>query len=79
MSNRTKQNVLTALYFPFQMVIMVALSPLLLTGMAWHRSRDLAFDDIYITEHNPMLNQDGPSMQRKRRHCWLMRFINPFV
>lgn len=77
MGNATKKAFLTAAYFPFQVAIGIILSPLLVLVYAYAKSEDMAFDDVYLTEDNPMLNQDGPAMQAKRRHCWLVRFFCP--
>lgn len=74
-----KKNILTVIYFPFQLLLAVILSPILCIQFAVERANGLAFDDAIMVADNPMLNPDGPTMQRKRRHCWLMRFVNPWI
>ena len=75
MNKRVKKFLLILLYFPFQLVIQICLSPLIIVWMACIRAENQAFEDVYITEDNPMLNQDGPAMRNKRNHWWITRFI----
>jgi hypothetical protein len=28
-----------------------------------------------MTEDNPIINQDGPTMTNKRKHWWITRFL----
>ena len=75
MNKRVKKFLLMILYYPFQLVILICLSPFIICAMAAMRAENQAFEDVYITEDNPMLNQDGPSMRNKRNHWWITRFI----
>ena len=75
MNKRVKKFLLMILYYPFQLVILICLSPFSICAMAAMRAENQAFEDVYITEDNPMLNQDGPSMRNKRNHWWITRFI----
>ena len=68
---------LSLIYFPFQLMIFILLSPLLVGWFAMKKSEDMAFEDVYMTKGNPMVNQEGPTMKRKREHCWLVRFVCP--
>ena len=79
MKKQTKQNGLTVAYFPFQLILEMVLMPFIIVVFAWWRARELSFDDVYMTEDNPSVNQNGPTMQRKKNHCWLMRFVNPWA
>ena len=75
MNKRVKKFLLMLLYVPFQLVIQICLSPLIIVWTACIRAENQAFEDVYITEDNPMLNQDGPAMRNKRNHWWITRFI----
>ena len=75
MNKRVKEILLMLLYLPFQLVILTCLSPLIIVWSACIRAADQAFDDVYITEDNPRVNPDGPSMRNKRNHWWITRFI----
>ena len=75
MNKRVKEFLLMLLYFPFQLVIQMCLSPLIIVWIACFRASTQAFEDTYITEDNILLNQDGPSMARKKKHWWITRFI----
>jgi hypothetical protein len=70
---------LAGLYFPFQLLLMAVLTPVAIVGFAWIRAKDIAFEDVYFTSDNPMVNPDGPTMRKKKEHCWLVRFINPWL
>ena len=73
--DNVKKIALTVLYFPLQLVIVCLLSPIILAIIACMRADQCAFDDVYIVEDNKMLNQNGPSMTRKKSHWWITRFI----
>ena len=75
MTLSAKKLMLTILYYPFQLAILICLSPLVICIMAAMRADNQAFEDVYITKDNPMLNQDGPTMRNKRKHWWITRFI----
>lgn len=75
MKKETRYRLLWVFYTPFQFVIMLCLSPIILFVIACARAEDQAFEDIYITKDNKMLNQNGPAMSRKVKHCWLARFV----
>lgn len=75
MNSNVKKLLLTILYYPFQLVILICLSPLIICFMAAMRADNQAFDDVYMTKDNPWLNQNGPSMTRKKSHWWITRFI----
>ena len=79
MKAATKYGIRTVLYFPFQLVIGVVISPFLAIAFAMAKADSIAFEDTYMTEDNPMVNQDGPTMQAKRKHWWLTRFIVPWL
>lgn len=79
MKKDTKHKILTVVYFPFQAIIHLLLSPIIIIEFAFARSSAIAFDDVYMTADNPVVNPDGPTMQMKKKHCWLMRFVNPCV
>ena len=66
-------------YFPFQLVIGALMSPILAIEFAGHKADQMAFEDTYMTEDNPMVNQDGPTMCKKRKYCWLLRFLCPWL
>ena len=72
---RAKKFLLTLLYYPLQLVIHICIAPLVICFMAAMRADILAFEDVYMTKDNPWLNQDGPTMRRKKRHWWITRFI----
>ena len=72
---RAKKFLLTVLYYPLQLVIAICLSPVIVCVIAASRADAQAFEDVYITEDNEWLNQDGPTMRRKKRHWWITRFI----
>ena len=75
MNSNVKKLLLTILYYPFQLVILICLSPLIICFMAAMRADNQAFDDVYMTKDNPWLNQEGPTMTRKKKHWWITRFI----
>ena len=70
-----KKTLLMILYFPFQLIIQIILSPIILGIIACNRAENQAFEDVYMTKDNPWLNQDGPTMRRKQKHWWITRFI----
>jgi len=72
---RVKKLLLMLLYYPLQVVIHACLSPFIICVMAAMRAENQAFEDVYMTKDNPWLNQDGPTMRRKRKHWWITRFI----
>ncbi len=74
-SNRAKKFLLMLLYYPFQLVILICLSPLIICFMAAMRAESQAFEDVYMTKDNPWLNPEGPTMKRKQKHWWITRFI----
>ena len=75
MNKRVKEILLMLLYLPFQLVIQICLSPLIIVWSACIRASTQAFEDVYITEDNPMVDSDGPAMRNKRNHWWITRFI----
>lgn len=75
MNLKVKKFLLMLLYVPFQLVIQICLSPLIIVWTACIRAENQAFDDVYMTKDNPWVNQDGPTMRRKKRHWWITRFI----
>ena len=75
MNKRVKKFLLMILYVPFQLVIQICLSPLIIMWTACIRAENQAFEDVYMTKDNPWLNQNGPTMTRKKRHWWITRFI----
>ena len=75
MNSDMKKLLLTILYYPFQLVILICLSPIIICFMAAMRADNQAFDDVYMTKDNPWLNQEGPTMTRKKKHWWITRFI----
>ena len=75
MNSNVKKLLLTILYYPFQLVILICLSPIIICFMAAMRADNQAFDDVYMTKDNPWLNQEGPTMTRKKKHWWITRFI----
>ena len=70
-----KKFLLTVLYYPFQLAILICLSPFIICAMAAMRADNQAFEDVYMTKDNPWLNQEGPTMKRKRKHWWITRFM----
>jgi hypothetical protein len=70
-----KKTILMILYFPFQLIIQIILSPIILGIIACKRAENQAFEDVYMTKDNPWLNQEGPTMTRKKKHWWITRFI----
>ena len=79
MKAATKYRIRIALYLPFQLVVGVVISPFLAIAFAMEKAGRIAFDDTYISEDNPLVNPDGPTMQAKRKHWWLTRFIVPWL
>ena len=75
MNKRVKKFLLMILYVPFQLVIQICLSPLIIMWTACIRAENQAFEDVYMTKDNPWLNQEGPTMTRKKKHWWITRFI----
>jgi hypothetical protein len=75
MNKQVKKVLLTILYIPFQLIIQLCFSPIIIVWLACIRAENQAEEDVYITEDNPMLNQDGPAMRNKRNHWWITRFI----
>lgn len=75
MNKRVKKFLLMLLYYPLQAMILCCLSPFIVFFLAAMRAEEQAFEDVYITEDNEMLNQDGPAMTRKKKHWWITRFI----
>ena len=66
MNLKVKKLLLTILYFPFQLIIQIILSPIILGIIACKRAENQAFEDVYMTKDNPWLNQEGPTMTRKK-------------
>jgi len=79
MKKNKKYRILLLTYFPFQLAIALILSPILTIAFAGARADHLAFTDTYATEDNPMINKDGPLMRAKKAHCWLIRFLLPWL
>ena len=75
MNLKMKKLLLTILYYPFQLAVLICLSPFIICVMAAMRADNQAFEDVYITKDNPWLNQEGPTMKRKQKHWWITRFI----
>ena len=75
MNLKVKKLLLTILYYPFQLAVLICLSPFIICVMAAMRADNQAFEDVYITKDNPWLNQEGPTMKRKQKHWWITRFI----
>ena len=75
MNLRIKKFLLTVLYYPFQLAILICLSPFIICAMAAMRADNQAFEDVYMTKDNPWLNQEGPTMKRKQKHWWITRFM----
>jgi len=75
MNLKVKKLLLTILYYPFQLVILTCLSPFIICCMAAMKADSQAFEDVYMTKDNPWLNQEGPTMTRKKKHWWITRFI----
>ena len=75
MNKRVKKFLLMILYYPLQLVILICQAPFIICCMAAMRAENQAFEDVYMTEDNPWLNQEGPTMTRKKKHWWITRFI----
>lgn len=75
MNLKVKKLLLTILYYPFQLAILICISPFIICVMAAMRADNQAFEDVYMTKDNLWLNQNGPTMKRKKRHWWITRFI----
>jgi hypothetical protein len=75
MNKEVKKIALMVLYFPFQFAIQICFAPFILALIACKRAENQAFEDVYMTKDNPWLNQEGPTMKRKRKHWWITRFI----
>ena len=54
-------------------------SPYLVLVFAMENTEVLAFDYTYMTADNPMVNKKGPTMKRMKKHCWLIRFLFPWL
>ena len=75
MNLRVKKFLLTILYFPFQLAIHICYGPIIICIMAAERAENQAFEDVYMAKDNPWLNQEGPTMRRKKKHWWITRFM----
>ena len=75
MNKRVKKFLLMILYYPLQVVILICQAPFIICFMAAMRAENQAFEDVYMTEDNPWLNQEGPTMTHKKKHWWITRFI----
>ena len=75
MNLKMKKLLLTILYYPFQLAILICISPLVICIMAAMRADNQAFEDVYMTKDNPLVNQEGPTMKHKQKHWWITRFI----
>ncbi len=75
MNKNVKEKVLKVVYFPLQLVWGIVCSPLLVLLFAYQRTCDQAFEDVWMTLDNPNVNPDGPTMRRKKEHCWIARFL----
>lgn len=75
MNKRVKKFLLMILYYPLQLVILICQAPFIICCMAAMRAENQAFEDVYMTEDNPWLNLEGPTMTRKKKHWWITRFI----
>lgn len=79
MKDETKYLIRRWIYFPFQLLLAMVYSPYLVLVFAMENTEDLAFDYTYMTEDNPMVNQNGPVRMRMKQHCWLIRFLCPWL
>ena len=79
MKDETKYQIRRRIYFPFQLLLAMVYSPFIVFAFAVENTESLAFDYTYMTEDNPMVNQKGPTMERMKKHCWLIRFIFPWL
>lgn len=79
MKAATKYRIRMVLYYPFQLVVGVVISPFLAIAFSMAKAEHMAFDDTYFREDNPLVNPDGPTMQAKRKHWWLTRFTVPWL
>lgn len=77
--NAVKYHLRRAVYFPFQFLIALIYLPFILVGFAATNTESLAFDYTYMTERNPIVNQNGPTRMRMKKHCFLVRFIFPWL
>lgn len=75
MNPKAKKLLLMILYYPFQLAILICISPIIIGFIAAMRADNQAFKDVYMTKDNPWLNQEGPTMTRKKRHWWITRFV----
>lgn len=76
MNKRVKEFLLMLLYPPpFQLVVQMCLAPFIIVWAACIRASNQAFEHVYFTEDNPMVNPDEPAMRNKRNHWWITRFI----
>lgn len=77
--NAVKYHLRRAVYFPFQFLIALIYLPFILVGFAATNAESLAFDYTYMTERNPIVNQNGPTRMSMKKHCFLVRFIFPWL
>lgn len=79
MKYETKYLIRRWIYFPFQLLLAMVYSPFLVLVFAMESTEMLAFDYTYMTADNPMENQEGPTRKRMKKHCWLIRFLFPWL
>lgn len=77
--NFVKYHLRRAMYFPFQLLICLVYMPFIVVGFAAMNADSLAFEYTYMTADNPRVNQYGPTMMRMKKHCWLVRFVCPWL
>jgi hypothetical protein len=79
MNKKTKYILRIVAYLPYQLLLAIVYSPFLVVAIAYANAEHLAFDYTYFTADNPMVNQEGPTMKRMKKHCWLIRFLFPWL
>ena len=77
--NAVKYHLRRAVYFPFQLLIVLCYLPFIWAAFAATYAESLAFEYTYMTADNPRVNQIGPTRTRMKKHCFLTRFIFPWL
>ena len=79
MINAVKYRLRMVVYYPFQIIIALVYAPVFLIEFAVMNTESLAFEYTYMTADNPRVNQEGPTRMRMKKHCWLVRFLCPWL
>lgn len=79
MKKESKYTMRIIAYLPFQILLVIVYSPILALIFAYENAECLAYENTYFTPDNPMVNKEGPTRKRMKKHCWLIRFLFPWL